>query len=169
MIETRQQLDEAREACRKMVTKRAALSAGSSVIPLPGLDIGTDVSILLALLPAINERFGLSEQQLAQLHPNRKKYNFIAITGVGSRLIGKTLTREAVTHALKRVGVRVATKSVARYIPFLGQALAAGLSFSAMKMLWNSHIDNCYRVVSEVLSQTTTADTTAPRQPPMMS
>ncbi|MGL9773554.1 MAG: hypothetical protein ACR5LG_05465 [Sodalis sp. (in: enterobacteria)] len=76
MIETRQQLDEAREACRKMVTKRAALSARASVIPLPGLDIGTDVSILLALLSAINERFGLSEQQLAQLHPNRKKYIF---------------------------------------------------------------------------------------------
>ncbi|WP_050747587.1 hypothetical protein [Sodalis glossinidius] len=55
-------------------TRRAV--AGASVIPLPGLDIGTDVSILLALLPAINERFGLSEQQLAQLHPNRKKYTF---------------------------------------------------------------------------------------------
>lgn len=32
----------------------------------------------LALLPAINERFGLSEQQLAQLHPNRKKYTLIS-------------------------------------------------------------------------------------------
>lgn len=154
MIQTREQLDEVRDACRKLVTQRAALSAGASVIPLPGLDIGTDVSILLGLLPAINERFGLSEQQLAQLHPNRKKYTFIAITGVGSRLIGRTLTREAVSHALKRVGVRVATKSVARYVPLLGQALAAGLSFSAMKLLGNSHIDDCYRVVSEVLRQT---------------
>ncbi|WP_438805790.1 hypothetical protein [Sodalis sp. (in: enterobacteria)] len=40
----------------------------------------------------------------------------------------------------------MATKPVARgYVPLLGQALAAGLSFSAMKLLGNSHIDDCYR------------------------
>ncbi|CRL45312.1 hypothetical protein SGGMMB4_02938 [Sodalis glossinidius str. 'morsitans'] len=60
----------------------------------------------------------------------------------------------------------MATKSVSRYVPLLGQALAAGLSFSAMKLLGNSHIDDCYRVVSEVLRQTTAPETDAPRQPP---
>lgn len=38
MIHIREQLDEVREVCRKMVTKRATLSAGASVIPLPSLD-----------------------------------------------------------------------------------------------------------------------------------
>lgn len=153
MIQTLEQLDQVRDECRRIVTRRAGLSAGVAVIPIPGLDIGTDVSILLALLPMINEKFGLSAQQLEQLHPNRKKMTFIAITGVGSRIIGKTITREVVTLLLKRVGIRIATKSVARFVPLIGSAASAGLSFSAMKLLGNSHIDDCYRVVSQVLQR----------------
>ncbi len=151
MINTLAELEQARADCKKMVTRRAGISAGAAAIPIPGLDIGTDVSLLMALLPAINEKFGLSEQQINGLHPNRKKYTLVAITGIGSRLIGRTITKELVMMILRRVGIRVATKSVARYVPFIGQAAAAGLSFSAMKVLGNAHIDDCYRVVEQVL------------------
>ncbi|WP_413739380.1 hypothetical protein ACL2XQ_14955 [Sodalis sp. RH14] len=151
MINSLAELEQVRRECKKMVTRRAGLSAGAAVIPIPGLDIGTDVSLLMALLPAINEKFGLSPTQIEQLHPNRKKYTLVAITGIGSRLIGSTVTRELVKMVLKRVGVRVATKSVARYVPIIGQAAAAGLSFSAMKVLGNAHIEDCYEVLKQVL------------------
>ncbi|HEY0208485.1 hypothetical protein [Acerihabitans sp.] len=151
MITSIAQLEQVRVECKKMVTRRAGLSAGAAVIPIPGLDIGTDVSLLMALLPAINEKFGLSPAQIEQLHPHRKKYTLVAITGIGSRLIGSTVTRELIKMVLKRVGVRMATKSVARYVPIIGQAAAAGLSFSAMKILGNAHIEDCYQVIKQVL------------------
>jgi len=154
MIQTLEELEQVRRECRKIVTRRAGLSAGAAAIPLPGLDIGTDVSILMALLPAINERFGLTPQQIEALHPNRKKYTLVAITGIGSRVIGSAISRKIVSLLLKRVGIKIAAKTVLRYVPIIGQAAAAGLSFSAMKMLGNAHIEDCYQVIKHVLAST---------------
>lgn len=151
MIASLTELENARAECKKMVLRRAGLSAGAAMIPLPGLDIGTDVSILMALLPALIEKFGLTPQQIEQLHPNRKKYTLAAISGIGSRLIGATITRRLIVTMLKSLGIRLTAKTAARYVPLIGQAAAAGLSFSAMKLLGNAHIEDCYRVVKQVL------------------
>ncbi|WP_213993967.1 hypothetical protein [Sodalis sp. dw_96] len=156
MIQTLEELEQVRRECRKMVTRRAGLSAGAAVIPIPGLDIGTDVSLLMALLPAINEKFGLTPQQIDALHPNRKKYTLVAITGIGSRVIGSTITRKIVSLLLKRVGIKIAAKTALRYVPIVGQAAAAGLSFSAMKFLGNAHIEDCYQVIKQVLASAKT-------------
>jgi hypothetical protein len=56
MIHTQAELDTIRNACRRMVTKRAAISAGVSVVPIPGADLVADVGILTKMLPAISER-----------------------------------------------------------------------------------------------------------------
>lgn len=155
VIQTLEELEQVRRECRKMVTRRAGLSAGAAIIPIPGLDIGTDVSLLMTLLPAINEKFGLTPRQIDALHPNRKKYTMIAITGIGigSRVIGSTITRKIVSLLLKRVGFKITAKTALRYVPIVGQAAAAGLSFSAMKVLGNAHIEDCYRVIKEVLAK----------------
>ena len=47
MIETREQLDAIKKSCYSMVTKSAGISAGTAIIPIPGLDIGSDVAILI--------------------------------------------------------------------------------------------------------------------------
>lgn len=152
MIQTLEELEIIRMECRKMVTRRAGISAGAAVIPIPGLDVGTDVSLLMSLLPAINEKFGLTPEQIDKLHPDRKKYTLLAITGIGSRVIGSTLSRKIVSALLKKVGIKIAAKTTLRYVPIIGQAAAAGLSFSAMKLLGNAHIDDCYHVIKEVLA-----------------
>ncbi len=166
MIDTVAQLEQVRAECRKMVTRRAGLSAGAAVVPIPGLDIGTDVSLLMTLLPTINEKFGLSPQQIEGMHHDRKKYTLLAITGIGSRLIGSTITRELIKTILRRVGIRIATKSVVRYVPIIGQAAAAGLSFSAMKLLGNAHVEDCYKVIYQVLAEQ--KNTVYPMPPPAL-
>jgi hypothetical protein len=67
------QLDAVRAQCRAMVTRRAVMSAGAAIVPVPGLDIGTDVAILVNLLPKVNEKFGLSEAQIATLDSESKR------------------------------------------------------------------------------------------------
>jgi uncharacterized protein (DUF697 family) len=158
MIHTLEELEQARRECRSMVLRRAALSAGAAVIPIPGLDIGTDVSLLMALLPAINQKFGLTPEEIESLHPNRKKYTLAAITGIGSRVIGSTITRKVAALLLKRVGIKIAAKTALRYVPIIGQAAAASLSFSAMVFLGNAHIDDCYKVIQQVLISTEYSD-----------
>lgn len=55
MIESLEELEAIKQSCRSMVTKSSGLSAGTAIIPIPGVSIGSDVAILLRLIPKINE------------------------------------------------------------------------------------------------------------------
>jgi hypothetical protein len=151
-VATIEELDALRKQCKSMVTKRAGLSAGAAIIPLFGVDTVTDVVLLVDLIPAINRKFGLTPEQIDTLDPHIKKMLFVAITGVGSDLIGRVITHSLVVRVLKRVGVGLSTQSLAKFVPILGQALAASLSFGAMKMLGNAHVDDCYAVAKSFIS-----------------
>ena len=146
-----EQLDALRDECKSMVTKRAGLSAGAAVLPIPGLDLGADVSLLIEMIPAINKKFGLSPEQIEGLDPQIKRMILIGATSLGNGLIGKWVTQQLVMQMLQRLGVRVATKSVAKFVPFLGQALAASISFGTMKLIGNAHVDDCYAVAKKAL------------------
>jgi uncharacterized protein (DUF697 family) len=145
------ELDAIRDECKSMVTTRASISAGAAIIPLPGVDIGGDIALLVEMIPAINRKFGLTPEQIDHLDPQVKKIILVAITSIGSELIGKYITKQLIVQVLKNVGVRLATKSVAKYIPILGSALAATVSFGAMKMVGNSHVDDCYDVAKKAI------------------
>jgi uncharacterized protein (DUF697 family) len=147
------ELDRIKEECKTMVNKRATASAAAAVVPVPGLDVGADVTIMMELLPAINRKFGLSPEQIDQLDAASKGQILVIISSLGSKLVGKFITKEVVAVLLKKVGTRVAVKSVAKFVPFVGQAVSAGISFGAMKYLGNSHIDECYEVCRRVISQ----------------
>lgn len=134
-----------------MVNRRAGLSAGAAVLPIPGVDIGADAALLLELIPAINRRFGLSPEQIEHLDPQLKRIVLVGISSVGSELIGRWVTRPLVLRLLRSIGVRVGTKSAARFVPLLGQGLAAGLSFAAMRALGHAHVEDCYAVARAAL------------------
>ncbi|WP_240417379.1 hypothetical protein [Paenibacillus periandrae] len=148
---TIEELDRIRDECKSMVNKRATSSAAIAIVPVPGADLVADVAIMLELLPAINRKFGLSQEQIEKLDSAIKAKILVIITSIGSQLIGKVITKELVVLLLKKVGVRVAIKQVAKFIPFVGQAVSAGISFAAMKYLGNSHIEECYSVCKRVI------------------
>ena len=58
---------------------------------------------------------------------------------------------------LKRIGVRIAAKSAARIVPLLGSVVSAGVSFAAMRMLGNRHVDDCYAVAKAAILGSTGA------------
>lgn len=148
---TIEELDRIREECKSMVNKRASASALAAAVPVPGIDMGADVAIMMELLPAINRRFGLSHEQIEQLDGEIRGKILVIISSLGSQLVGNLITKEAVMLLLKKVGARVAAKQVTKFIPFVGQAVSAGISFGAMKYLGKSHIDECYEVCKRVI------------------
>ncbi|MDP4096202.1 hypothetical protein OIN60_05380 [Paenibacillus sp. P96] len=158
---TIEELDHIRRECRSMVTKRAIASGGTTLIPLPGADIFADVGILMQLLPDINAKFGLSERELSGMDTETKSMVYGLITSVGSKLIGRVITREIILHLLQKIGLRIATKQAARLVPLLGQGLAAALGFTAMRMIGNRHIDECYEVARRLMEQRSAADNAA--------
>lgn len=137
--------------CRKLVTRRALVSAGASVVPVPGIDLAVDVTMLVRMLDEINQRFGLTPEQIDRLAPERRLFAYKAAMAVGSALIGRVVTRELVTRLLRTVGVRLSAKQAAKYVPFAGQAVAASLSFAALKALGDRHVEDCVQVAQTLI------------------
>lgn len=161
LINTREELEKVKEECFSMVTNRSAASAAAAVAPVPGVDIGADVIMLMEMIPAINKKFGLSPEQIEGLDPQIKKMILVAVTSIGSELIAKQVTKQVIVSLLKTVGVRVATKQVAKYIPFVGTAIAATVSFTAMKYLGNTHVEDCFNVCERLLTRNTAKTVTS--------
>lgn len=145
------ELDAIRDECKSMVTKRAGLSGAAAIMPIPGADIGADITLLLEMIAKINGKFGLSPEQIDALDPKTREFILIAVTSLGNQMIGKTITQQLVMQVLKRMGIRVTTKSIAKFVPILGQAVAASISFGAMKWIGNSHVDDCYQIAFKAL------------------
>lgn len=151
MIETREELDAIKASCYAMVTKSAGISAGAAVVPIPGMDIGSDVAILMRLIPNINAQFGLTPEQIESLDTETKLFVMTTISNTGSKLAGKYITQKLIVTLLQKMGVKVAAKGVSKFVPFIGSAVAGGISFTAMKYMGNSHIDDCYKIALATL------------------
>jgi len=148
-----------------MVNRRAIASAGAVLVPLPGLDIAADLALLTQLIPAVNREFGLTPGQIEDLSPRTKVLVYKAIVAFGGAMVGRLITRDLVLQALTLVGMRVTTKSAAKMVPIAGQAVSAGLSYSAMRIVGESHIRDCRRVVEQILADQGVATPPRPARP----
>lgn len=146
------EIEQARERCRRLVSRRALMSAGTSAIPIPGIDLMSDVGLLSMLINDINHEFGLTPEQIEKLNPQFKLMAYRVAIGMGGMLVGKLVTRELIIHLLKRSGVKLATKQVARFVPFAGQAVAAALGYAVFRQIGNQHVSACAAVAQELIT-----------------
>jgi GTP-binding protein EngB required for normal cell division/uncharacterized protein (DUF697 family) len=142
-------LDEKLAACRKHVWLAAGLSAANALVPVPGLPVALDIGILLKLFAEIREDFGLVAEQrgtMEKLLPtaqpmiqNIMKYTVMA----GAEALIMAL--------LKRYAGRTVIKEVSKYIPFVGQGVAAGIGFAITKIAGESYLEECHELASKLL------------------
>jgi uncharacterized protein (DUF697 family) len=134
---------------RKLLNKRALVAAAASAVPVPGLDWAVDAAMLSKLIPEINKVFGLTPQQLDSLNPKKREQVQKAVTMVGSVLIGKLISRDLVIAAATKIGMRLTTKQLAKYVPFAGQIVAATVGYAAIRYLGEEHMKDCIRVAQQ--------------------
>ena len=134
---------------RKLLNKRALVAAAASAVPVPGLDWAVDAALLSRLIPEINQEFGLSPAQLDKLDPKKRDQVQKAINLVGSILIGKLISRDMVLQAATKIGVRMTTKRLTKYIPFAGQLVSAAVGFAAIRYFGEQHMKDCIRVAQK--------------------
>ena len=137
--------------CRQRVRQRALLAAGVAMVPVPGIDLVTDVGVLVKLLPDISAAFGLSAQQVERLAPERRLVVYKAISAGGGMVLGRMVTRELVLMLLKTVGVRLSAQQATKYLPIAGQVASAALTFSALYYVCDQHIKQCEAVARQLL------------------
>lgn len=148
-----EELEKVKKECEKLISKRSYLSAMVAVVPLPFLDVGADVLILINMLDKINKKFGLDPKQIDELDSSVKKELFVIISSIGSQFVGKVIKKEIIIQVLKKIGIRITTKQATKYVPLLGQAFSASISFGAMKYVGKSHINDCYNIVLELIKK----------------
>jgi uncharacterized protein (DUF697 family) len=142
-------LESAVKRSRKLLNKRALIAAVASAVPIPGLDWAVDAALLSKLIPEINKEFGLAPEQIDQLDPKKREQVQKAVTMVGSVLIGKFISRDLIIKVTTKIGTRLATKQVAKYVPLAGQIVAASVGFAAIRYFGEEHIKDCIRVARQ--------------------
>ena len=142
-------MQDAVKRSRKLLHKRALLAGAVSAVPVPGLDWAVDAAMLSKLIPEINKEFGLTPQQLDSLNPKKREQVQKAVTMVGSVLIGKLISRDLVLAAATKIGMRLTTKQLAKYVPFAGQIVAATVGYAAIRYLGEEHMKDCIRVAQQ--------------------
>lgn len=144
------EIEVVRERCREMVRKRALVSAGVAAVPLPGVDVLSDLSTFTLLVEEVNKEFGLSQQQIERLHPRMRVLAYQAAASVGGMLVGKLVTKRLVLVLFKRAGVKIAAKTVAKVVPIAGQVASAAIGFALFRKMGYQHVEACAKVAREL-------------------
>jgi uncharacterized protein (DUF697 family) len=136
----------------RLVTKRALISAGVSVLPLPGVDVAVDIGVMASILTAVNREFGLTPEQIEALPTEDRLRTFSVIALAGSTLAGKIITPALVGAVIRKVGIQLSAKQAAKWVPIVGSAFSASVSFGALKWLGQQHIRDC-AVIARTISR----------------
>ncbi len=146
--ETLEDIETKRTMCLDDVTTYAWAGAANALNPVPGVDVSVDVGIFYKMMKDIRDVFGLgSDEEL-------KKYEVLG--PVAKQLINRVLeyaTKEGIIQVIKQMGVRYARQKFAKYIPFIGQGLAALAGFAMIKELGTSYVEDCYKLSKLILEK----------------
>lgn len=132
-------LETIRNDCQSVINKYALVGAANGINPIPGLDVGVDAGICLKLMAEVREKFGLSEDSAWKL----RQYEILL------PLVKKVFdyaTKEGVMFLLKSMGKRYLGKSAAKYVPLIGQGIAAAAGYGMMKYFGKVYIEDCYQL-----------------------
>ncbi|MTW11834.1 hypothetical protein GM658_14610 [Pseudoduganella eburnea] len=145
-------IDVVRERCRRLVRRRAAVSAGVAAVPIPGVDVLSDLRLFTQLIDEVNQEFGLSPAQIERMQPKLKLIAYEAVVSLGGMLVGKVVTRELVAAVLKRSAGKIAAKQAGKLVPIAGQIASATIGFFAFRQIGYQHVEACAKVARHVLA-----------------
>jgi hypothetical protein len=143
---TQEALERKKEACRKEITMKAGLSAANALNPIPGANIAVDLGILYTLFANIRDIYGLTEEKM-------QKEEILKNFGPLVSSILNFSTKEGIVILLKQFAGREIVVSLAKYIPFVGSAIAGSVAFGIIKVAGNSYADDCHKLAEEILKR----------------
>jgi len=138
-------LEEKKKSCETYVYTASGAAAVNGINPIPGVDIGIDVSVLLGLFASIRNSYGLTDEKL------KSKEVLIPTLAPMVNNIIKYGSKEGVLYLLKTVATREIIKSVSKYIPFVGQAIAASIGYGITRSAGMSYLNDCHNAAKSIL------------------
>lgn len=139
-------LDEKKNLCSERVKWSAVVAAASGTVPIPGANFVIDVPVLVTLLRFIRETYGLTDKALAA-----KEFTVPALAPLANSVV-KYASTEGVVLLLREFSGMVVAEQVAKFVPFVGTAVAASLGFAIVRKVGNSYLSDCHRLAEAALS-----------------
>jgi GTP-binding protein EngB required for normal cell division len=125
----------------------AGLSAANGLNPVPGLDLAADVTILVGLFAQLRQSHGLDQSTLTA-----KTWALPIVAPHAKRLL-ELGTVHGIPLLLRRFVKRATLKQVSKYIPIVGQAVAASLGFAVTVQAGLSYLRDCHAVARAILDE----------------
>ncbi|KAA1042650.1 DUF697 domain-containing protein [Macrococcus equipercicus] len=147
------QLIERREMAENLIKNKSLMSSAGAVVPIPGLDVGVDMKLMTDMIEQINRTYGLSHKQVNGMTDDLKQKVMMTAAKQGSELIGRRMSRAVVAALFKTVAKRELAKQ-SKWVPIVGQAISASVSYYMMKKMGLAHIDKCEKVARALINST---------------
>ncbi len=141
-------LDGKKKACERYVTVAALASAANAINPIPGADVAVDLGILSKLFAEIRDDFGLDNDFLGQL----TQTSVPAVNKLAEELM-EYATKKGMMELLKRYAGKRAVQTLTRYIPTVGQVIAAGIGYQVTSNAGKAYLDHCYKLSKKTLNE----------------
>ena len=123
----------------------AAASAANALNPVPGVDVSVDVGILVAMVAQVRRIYGLDDETLTT-------YSHVAgpIAALAQQVL-RYAGRDAIVALLRRFAGRLALKESSKWVPIVGQAVAASLGFAIAKLAGDKIVKDCHELAAAIL------------------
>lgn len=143
-------LEQVKKECLAMVKRRARVSAGVAIVPVPFFDVAVDASMLTMLLPEISERFGLLKDRQGAIDLESREVHWKELKNRTVDFAGLMATRGIVKKTVQGFGGRIAAKQVTKFIPLGGQLVAGTMGYMIFKKIATDHINECYNLAKGI-------------------
>lgn len=145
-------LEQKRKIAIDIIKLRSWLAAANGINPIPGLDIAADIAILKNLSTEIQELYGLDEDSLSVISKRIGASPKAGAVKIGAaKFSSKFVVKEGIALLLKKLAPRIATKEIAKYIPFIGQAAAAGIGYKLTHSFGEDLLEDANSIAQEIL------------------
>lgn len=153
---TEEILEEKKQLALEIATKRAYLAAINGLNPIPGLDVSVDIGILYELSTEIIKLFGLTEEHLKYFENNTNISSSPTYSGTKQTIIkfgAQYATKEGIVLILKRFATTETVKEFGKFIPFIGQAISAGIGYKMTIWFTEDFIEEASKLSQEILKE----------------
>ena len=140
------QLNQIKNNCGATIDDYALASAAASAVPVPGLDIAADVGLIYKMFSALRSRYSLDNVNAADFK------HYVALSGVANEVFAY-ITKEGIMSFLVKYGAKaLGKKTMIKYIPIIGQGVAAYAGYKFSKSIGETYSMNCYTLCREILN-----------------
>jgi hypothetical protein len=121
------------------------LSALNAFNPVPGLGLALDVGMLLDLSREVIEIYGLTDEQLDFETQTDWKHEAWGTASKRRTILAvkKFVSQEAIVPLLIRLLPGLEAQAIARWVPFVGQAVASVMGYRLTAAYAQTVIDTC--------------------------